>query len=71
MLRAVAFTPDGRALAAASERGTIRLWDPVAGQELMTLPGHTQTVHALAFAPDGRVLASCDHGGAVRLWRGP
>ena len=36
----VAFSPDGRLLATASDDGTARLWDPATGEHLRTLTGH-------------------------------
>ena len=65
----LAYSPDGRSLAVAGKTRTIRLWDPVTGQELLTLEGHKAQVNGLAFSPDGSILASCSHDGAVRLWR--
>ena len=65
----LAYSPDGRSLAAAGKTRTIRLWDPVTAQELLTLDGHKAQVNGLAFSPDGGVLASCSNDGAVRLWR--
>ena len=40
-VRAVAFSPDGRLLATASDDGTARLWDPATGKHRRTLTGHT------------------------------
>ena len=60
--------PTAAALAAAGKSRKIRLWDPVTGQELLSLDGHKAQINALAFSPDGSALASCSHDGAVRLW---
>jgi len=56
--RSVAFSPDGRMLAAGLTDKTIKLWNTTTGALLRTLTGHTSGVNAVAFSPDGRTLAS-------------
>ncbi|MFE5618323.1 trypsin-like peptidase domain-containing protein [Streptomyces sp. NPDC056524] len=63
----VAFSPDGRTLAAASD-STVLLWDTASGKELTVLTGHAEAVRALAFSPDGRTLATAGADHTVRLW---
>lgn len=64
----VAISPDGRAVAAASTDGVVRIWDLVSGKLLLTISGHTDQVLTLAYAPDGRSLATGQKGGEVRVW---
>jgi WD40 repeat protein len=63
---ALAFSRDGRLLAAAGERD-VGVWDVATGRERAgRLP--LRDVLSLAFAPDGRSLATGDKGGSIRLW---
>jgi WD40 repeat protein/tRNA A-37 threonylcarbamoyl transferase component Bud32 len=70
-ITAVAFSPDGRLLAAASARtggpGNIQVWDTASGQEKALLTGHAAPVTYLAFSTDGR-LASASLDGTIKLW---
>jgi WD40 repeat protein len=71
-VNSVAFSPDGKMLAAACENGTIELWEVATHRRRATLKGHTDRVNSVAFSDDGRLLAAggCDHdgNGTIRLW---
>ena len=65
----VAFSPDGRALAASCDApdAAVRLWDLKTGRET-TCRGHAGHARGLAFSPAAPLLASCGEDGAVIVW---
>ena len=63
----VAFSPDGRRLAAGND-GAVNVWDWEKEQLLLTLPGHAKKGICVAFSPDGRRLASASWSGDVMIW---
>src|SRR5260370_21974024 len=55
---AVAFSPDGKVLASASQDGTLLLWDLTTGNQIRRFIAHADCVRCLAFSPDGKTFAS-------------
>jgi WD40 repeat protein len=62
----VAFSPDGRTLAAGSASGRVLLWDVRTHARLGTLRSHA--IISVAFSPDGRNLAAGGFDGTIRVW---
>jgi eukaryotic-like serine/threonine-protein kinase len=64
----VAFSPDGRLLAAGiGTDGVVRVWDWKNGQLLHDLPGHNFHSLPVAFSSDGRLATAALQEG-LRLW---
>jgi WD40 repeat protein len=72
LTRAIAFSPDSKALA-AGHNGKITLWDPTTGKRIKDVGDFADRCAALDFSPDGTRLiagsgpeAAC--AGQVRMW---
>jgi WD40 repeat protein len=63
----VAFSPDGRLLAAACADKAVRLLDPGSGRMLAGAKEHTDFVYTVVFSPDGKSLLSVGRD-AVKVW---
>ena len=54
----VAFSPDGKLLAAGSKDSPVRVWDAVTGELKRELTGHKGWVGSVVFSADGKTLLS-------------
>jgi WD40 repeat protein len=70
----VAYSRDGKRIAAGGAAGEIVLWNAETGEKVRTIesgagaPGVGDGVRRVAFSPDGKRLAAACGDGAVRVW---
>ena len=74
LIRAVAFSPDGKRLAVAGgpsgRYGEIKIWDLTAPAPklISTIQGHRDSILAIAFSPDGATIASASYDKLIKIW---
>jgi WD40 repeat protein len=74
-IRSLAFSPDGKVLAATTSDGRISLWDVTTRKEQLCIAAHPENIDSsfrsspsIGFAPDGHTLVSVSTDGTIRLW---
>jgi RNA polymerase sigma factor (sigma-70 family) len=64
---ALAFSPDGKWLAAGTDTA-VYVWEAATGEEVLHLAGHEAKVSSVAFSPDGEKVFSYGADGQGYLW---
>jgi tetratricopeptide (TPR) repeat protein/putative NADH-flavin reductase len=67
-VRAVAFSNDGRLLAAGFLHGTLQVWEAGSGRKLHANTAHGASVVSVAFSPNHLWLASGSRDNTIKLW---
>jgi WD domain, G-beta repeat len=68
IVRTLAWSPDGRFLAAGGDDGLIAVFNMQQNNRLLLSTKQKQSVHSLTWSPDGKQLASAS-GNTVTLWQ--
>jgi WD40 repeat protein len=63
----IAFSPDGRVLAAPGEGGIV-LYETASGKPRLRLGGHLRRAVGFAFTPDGKTFVSAGRDSTVLVW---
>jgi hypothetical protein len=64
----MAFTPDGRTLAAGSGARNVRLWDLATRRPIATIKRQLTAGEEISLSPDGKTLALISGDSTVKLW---
>ncbi len=68
-VRAVAWAPDSRRIASASNDKTVHVWNAATGRKLSTCRGRSDAVYTVAWAPpDGKCIAFASADKTIRVW---
>lgn len=72
LVRALAWSPDGRFLAAAGglplQSGEVVIFDAAAARPARRIAGHSDAVGSVAWSPDGTLIATGSYDKLVKLW---
>ncbi|NEO58716.1 MAG: NACHT domain-containing protein [Okeania sp. SIO3B5] len=67
-IHSLAFSPDGKLLAAGDSNGLVRLLKVPDGQQIATFQKHGWWVLSIAYSPDGEKLVSSSIDGKIKMW---
>jgi WD40 repeat protein/transcriptional regulator with XRE-family HTH domain len=65
---ALAWSPNGKRIATASEDYTAQVWDATSGKDVVIYRGHSSFVKGVAWSPDGTRIVSGSADGTAQIW---
>ncbi len=68
VVKAVAYTPDGKYLLTGSRDKSIKLWETSSAREVKSYKGHISTINDLAVSKDGKFFASSSADNTAKVW---
>ena len=72
LVRSVAFSADGKLLAAAggapAQFGEVKVWDVENGELRQAIKGHTDCIYSVDFSPDGKQIVTASYDRMIELW---
>ena len=69
VVQAIAWSPNSKRIASASNDQTVQLWDVTDGGNAYIYRGHSDQVWAVAWSPDGTRIASGSFDDTMQVWR--
>jgi len=67
-INAIAFSPDGKRIATASDEDTLKIWDITTGKELLSIAAKGQGIAAIAWHPNGKQIATGHWNKTIGIW---
>ena len=64
----LSFSPDDKYIVSGSEDGEIIIWDPMKGELLNTLKGHSRGITVITFNKNSTLLASGSEDNTIKIW---
>lgn len=64
----VAFSVDGKLIAASDSNLEIHVWQAIDGKQVATCKGHTESIHSIAFSSNEKILISGSSDDTIKLW---